>query len=386
MRLDIPPERRSRKEYNKMIRLKKKMVLFMAIIMGFMLTIATCIPTVAALPFSEKNISTTSENTSEDGTDSDMSEDETDDDTSDDDTDDDEADDEPTPKPSPKAVTRFQDKKSNGEYKILTRTKSGGTVTLQKPLKDKSELTIPATVKNAKKTYKVTNISSKAFDGQKKLKSVTIGKNVTTIGSKAFYNCTALREITLPAKVKKIGSLAFYNCRKMNELSIETKKLASKNIGSNAFYRTSNSNYKRLITDVPLSKLSAYTKLLRKKGMSPKSIIMPAGGNVDAYRPDPEPIELSKDFLDLTAKKSDSGTKPGTATVKLKQAKGVQLKMVTFSMKKQGIVTASIKGESNLSIKVKAKKQGSTEIILSVRYQMGRKTKTTKLTLGIDVT
>lgn len=369
--------------------IKKKIASFMSIIIGFMLIIAPCIPTVAAFPFSEKDIdiTATSEDTLEDETDGDMSEDEDDelDDDTDDDTSEDEDDDESTPKPSPKTITRFQDKKSNGEYKILTRTKNGGTVTLQKPLKDKSELTIPATVKNAKKTYKVTNISSKAFDGQKKLKSIIIGKNVTTIESKAFYNCTALKEITLPAKVKKIGSLAFYNCRKMKELSIETKKLASKNIGNNAFYRAGNSNYKKLITDVPISKYSAYTKLLRKKGMSPKSIIMPAGGNVDAYMPEPEPLELSKDFLNLAMKKSDSGTKHGTATVKLKQTKGVQLKTVTCSMKKQGIVTASIKGESNLSIKVKAKKQGSTEIILSVRYQIGRKTKTAKLTLGVEV-
>ncbi len=316
--------------------------------------------------------------------------------------------DEPTPKPSPKAVTRFQDKKSNGEYRILTRTMSGGTVTLQRPLKDSTKATIPATVKHDKKTYKVTNISTKAFYGKKKLKTVTVGKNVktigsqafyeckklssvdmdsnmTTIGSKAFYNCTVLKEITLPTKVKKIGSFAFYNCRRMNELSIETKKLNSRNVGSDAFYRTGGINYKKLITDVPASKLSAYTKLLRKKGMSTKSVIMPAGGNVDAYRPAPDPVELSKDFLNLTVKKSDSGTKYGTATVKLKRSKGVQIMTATCNMKKHGIVTASINGTKNLSIKVKAKKKGETKVILSLRYQIGRKTKTKKLTLGVKV-
>lgn len=293
----------------------------------------------------------------------------------------------PTLKPSPtKAVTHFQDKKSNGEYKILASTKSGGTVTLQKPLKDSTKATIPATVKHDKKTYKVTNISSKAFYGKKKLKTVTIGKNVTTIGSKAFYSCTALKEIILPAKVKKIGASAFYNCRKMKELSIDTKKLTSKNIGSDAFFGIGNNNYKKLITDVPMSKLSAYTKLFRKKGMSAKSVIMPAGGNEDAYRSDPAPVELSKDFLELTVKKTDSKTSYGKATVKLKRTKGVRLKTVTCNIKKQGIVTASIKGESNPSIKAKAKKQGSAKIILPVRYQLGRKTKTEKLTLGIEVT
>ena len=304
-----------------------------------------------------------------------------------DDTPDDEPDDEPTPKPSPaKAVTRFQDKKSNGEYKILTSTKSGGTVTLQKPLKDSAKAAIPATVKHDKKTYKVTNISSKAFYGKKKLKTVTIGKNVTTIGSKAFYSCTALKEIVLPAKVKKIGSYAFYNCRKTNELSIETKKLSSKNIGSDAFLGTGNINYKKLIIDVPISKFSAYTKVLLKKGISPKAVIMPAGGNAEAFMPEPAPLELTKDFLSLTVKKSDSETSYGKATVILKRMKGVQLKTITYNIKKQGIITTSIKGKRNPSIKVKARKQGSTKVILSVRYQLGRKTKTEKLTLGVEVT
>ena len=171
----------------------------------------------------------------------------------------------------------------------------------------------------------------------------------------------------------------------MNEISIETKKLTAKNIGSDAFYRVGSKHYKKMITEVPLSKLSAYTKLLRKKGYSTKAVIMPAGGNVEAYMPKADSVELSKDDISLVIEKSEDGTEYGTATVKLKKQKGVELKMVTCTVKKEGIATVSVKGNTNLSVKVKAKKAGSTKVVLTVKYKQGRKTKTKKLTLDVEV-
>lgn len=113
---------------------------------------------------------------------------------------------------------------------------------------------------------------------------------------------------------------------------------------------------------------------------------MPAGGNIEAYMPTPDPVELSKDAISLAIEKSEDGTEYGTATVKLKKQKGVQLKMVTCSLKKQGIATVAVKGTTSLSLKVKAKKAGSTQVVLSVRYQKGRKVVTKKLTLDVEVT
>ena len=118
---------------------------------------------------------------------------------------------------------------------------------------------------------------------------------------------------------------------------------------------------------------------------SPKAVIMPARGNVAAYLPDPEPVELSKDAISLSIRHSEDGTKYGTATVKLKKQKGVQIKMVTCELKKYGIAAVSIKGNSNVTLKIKAKKLGSTQVTLSVRYQKGRKIKTKRLTLDIEV-
>lgn len=83
-----------------------------------------------------------------------------------------------------------------------------------------------ATVTISGVTYKVTAISTKAFNGYKKLKTVTIGSNVKKIGSKAFYGCTALTKVT-------IGNNAFYGCKKLSKVTMTAGKL--KSVGKGAF-------------------------------------------------------------------------------------------------------------------------------------------------------
>ena len=59
-------------------------------------------------------------------------------------------------------------------------------------------------------TYKVTAVSDKAFKGNKKLTTVTIGSNVAKIGKEAFSSCKNLKKITVTAgKLKTIGKNAF---------------------------------------------------------------------------------------------------------------------------------------------------------------------------------
>lgn len=315
-----------------------------------------------------------------------------------------------SPKPSEAPVkkgSKVTDKKTKAIYTV-TETGKTKTVKYCGSQKKAKSLAIPATVKINGTTYKVTSIGAKAFAKNaslqkitigknvktigikafyecKKLKKITMGENVTSIAREAFYNCTALTEITIPAKITKIGAFAFYNCQKLKSITIETKKLTTKKIGSDAFYRIGSRNYKKLITEVPLGKLSAYTKLLRKRGYSPKAVIMPSGGNMEAYLPAPDPVELSKDTISLKIDESQEDAENGTATIKLKKQKGIQLKMVTYALKKQGIVSVSIKGSNNIILKVKAKKAGSTKVILSVKYKQGRKIKTKKLTLDVEV-
>lgn len=114
---------------------------------------------------------------------------------------------------------------------------------------------------------KVKTVGNNAFDGCKKLKNVTIGSKVTSIGTKAFNKCTELTKITIPKNVSKIGKQAFNGCAKLKNITIKTTKLKSSNVGSSAFKGTAS----KAVVKVPKSKLSAYKKLLKSKGMSKKA-------------------------------------------------------------------------------------------------------------------
>lgn len=141
-------------------------------------------------------------------------------------------------------------------------------------------------------TYKVTSVSDSAFKDNETVKAVVIGKNVKTIGrnafsgcknleevelpnsittinDKAFYQCTKIKAITIPSKVNKIGKQAFYGCKNLKKITIKTKKLTSKKVGAKAFKGTSS----KATVKVPKSKVNAYKKLLKAKGLSSKATV-----------------------------------------------------------------------------------------------------------------
>lgn len=89
----------------------------------------------------------------------------------------------------------------------------------------------------------MTGIAANAFKGNKKLKSVTIGKNVKTIGKNAFNGCKNLKKIV-----------------------VKSSKLTKKSVGSKAFKGI----YSKAKIKVPKSKLKAYKKLLKSKGIGAK--------------------------------------------------------------------------------------------------------------------
>ncbi len=120
---------------------------------------------------------------------------------------------------------------------------------------------IPATVKIGTKTYKVTKIEKNAFANNKKLKSVTIGKNVTGIGNNAFKNCKALTKVVIPAGVESIGKNAFAGCSKLKTVQFKTKKLPK--IGKGAFKTIK----KGATFKCPKGKKADYRKALRKSGL-----------------------------------------------------------------------------------------------------------------------
>lgn len=121
-------------------------------------------------------------------------------------------------------------------YQILSKD----SVSFQAPKKNSTKATIPAAVKIKGKTYKVTAIKAKACKDNKKLTSVTIGKNV-----------------------KKIGAKAFYNCKKLKSIVIHTKKLTAGNVGTDAWKGLS----AKVKITYPNEKKAAYKKIFQKKGL-----------------------------------------------------------------------------------------------------------------------
>lgn len=130
-------------------------------------------------------------------------------------------------------------------------------------------------------------------------------------------------------------------------------------------------------------------KILRKKWMSIVlifSVIASSLGmgdmTVSAASID---VKLAKKSVSLTIRKSKSGTKYGTAKIKIQSGKGVKIKKVSCKVKKKGVVAVSVKGNKTPTLTVKAKKKGSTKVTVSVRYQKAGKIKTKKLMLKIMV-
>ena len=114
------------------------------------------------------------------------------------------------------------------EVVVTSSSKKNPTVTVTKITdKNAKKLTIPATVKVKGVTYKVTEISDRAFKGNKKLTTVTIGSNVTKIGIGAFYGCKNLKKITVTAgKLTTINRSVFKGIKKNATITVKGTKKA----------------------------------------------------------------------------------------------------------------------------------------------------------------
>lgn len=148
-------------------------------------------------------------------------------------------------------------------YIVTQADEKGGTVAYTVSKKAKKTVVIPDVVVYNGVTYKVTGVEVNAFKNNKKLTSVTIGKNVIKIGKNAFKGCTKLKTVTIKSTVlKTIGSNAFYGDKNLKTITIKSSKLTSKSVGKNALKGTN----KKLIIKVPKKKVSSYKKFLKKKG------------------------------------------------------------------------------------------------------------------------
>ena len=127
-----------------------------------------------------------------------------------------------------KKGTTFTISSKKIEVKVISSSKKNPTVTVTKIMdKNAKKLTIPATVKVKGVTYKVTAVSDKAFKGNKKLTTVTIGSNVTKIGKEAFSGCKNLKKITVTAgKLTTISKNAFKGINKKATITVQGTKKA----------------------------------------------------------------------------------------------------------------------------------------------------------------
>lgn len=156
----------------------------------------------------------------------------------------------------------IKDSKKKVTYKVLEQ---GKTLTFYKTNDKKAtKAVISANVTIDGVKYKIVGISDNAFNGCKKLKSVTIGKNVKMIGNKAFYKCTSLKKLVLPASMAKLGKKAFYGCTKLKSISIKSKKLKGQSVGAQAFKGI----HTKAVIKVPKKQKKTYQKWLRKKGIT----------------------------------------------------------------------------------------------------------------------
>lgn len=114
-------------------------------------------------------------------------------------------------------------------------TDGSGTVTLKGASNPVAYVSIPATVEYKETVYKVNRIGSKAFYGNKTVKSVYIGANVVTIDSYAFYGCSKLTSVKGGSRLKTIATRAFGKCSKLKTFKIYSSVLNK--IGSYAFYK-----------------------------------------------------------------------------------------------------------------------------------------------------
>ena len=80
----------------------------------------------------------------------------------------------------------------------------------------------------------VSGIGEGVFEGNTRIRQVTLPDSVTRLGARAFYGCSSLREMEIPGKVAEIGDETFYGCTRLSQVAL-VQNGALKEIGKQAF-------------------------------------------------------------------------------------------------------------------------------------------------------
>lgn len=114
------------------------------------------------------------------------------------------------------------------KYKVLKSTSKTKTVAFA-GLSDKklTKVLIPDTVTIEGMKYKVTEISAKALQNNKKVRTVSVGANVTKIGNKAFCKAGKLANIVIKSKkINSVGSKALSGISGKAEIRVPSARLS----------------------------------------------------------------------------------------------------------------------------------------------------------------
>lgn len=121
----------------------------------------------------------------------------------------------------------IKDTATKAFYQIISTGTANAEVSYVRPNTKTKKAKVPAVIYHGGKKYKVTSVAAKAFAGNKKLKSVVIGKNVKKIQKKAFANCKKLSKVTVKSKVlSKVAKNAFRGTNKKLTVKVPKKKRA----------------------------------------------------------------------------------------------------------------------------------------------------------------
>ena len=163
--------------------------------------------------------------------------------------------------PEVKPLTKgssFTDAKTKLKYKVTDASVSKPAVSCTGTANGKAtKISIPATVEYQGIKYTVTEIGAKAFKGNKKITTITIGTAVTAVGNSALDGCTSLKSVTVGKSVKTIGSTVFKNCKSLKKITVKSTKLTK--VGKNALKGV----HKSCVIKAPKAQLKKYKSLFK---------------------------------------------------------------------------------------------------------------------------